>query len=371
MTYPPRDIPVDRWRAAPSIVETSLLCLCTALLFVITIVTFTKYGDAVRNFGDSPDYSDIASAIRHWDFRDLHVKQFWGYPYTMAAVSLVTRLSDQSSLLLISFACSLASILLAYRLWGGWIAGFLAVLNFDWMQRSFLGGSEPLFLLLLFASFLAVRNEKWTAAALLASLATVTRPVGILAIATLAVFLLHKRKFKELSLCIGIGLLVGALYTLPFSVFSRDPLYGFHRYKTADWGSAAPIGIPFSAIAFGLSHSHVPWTNVALNCGWLILVLAGAIAMSRPSVRVYALEHPIEFWFAVLYIALLFTYNSNQWALAEFPRFAIPALPMVFVALTRWFPHDRRILWALGAVSPVLAAASALGIRNVAHALLR
>lgn len=133
---------VARWRRAPGFQLTLLLCLCTALVFVTTITFFTKYGEAVQSFGDSPDYIDIASAIRHWDFSDLHSKQFWGYPYAMAAVSLVTRLSDQGSLLLISFAASLASILLAYRLWGGWIAGFFAVLNFDWMQRSFLGGSE-------------------------------------------------------------------------------------------------------------------------------------------------------------------------------------------------------------------------------------
>ncbi len=359
-----------RWCATPSLRETSLLYLCSALLFVTTIVAFANYGEAVHNFGDSPDYSEIASSIRHWDFSDLHAKQFWGYPYAMAAVSLLTRLSDQGSLLLLSFSASLASILLAYRLWGGWIAGFVAVLNFDWLQRSFLGGSEPLFVLLLFAFFWAVRKEKWASAALLASLATVTRPVGIFALAALATFLLKSRKFKELSLCLGIGLLVGTLYTLPFLTFSGDPSYGFHRYRT-DWGSAAPIGLPFSALAFSFAHSHVPWTNVLLNCGWLALVLAGAIAMCRPGAHSYALERPIEFWFAVLYITFLLTYNSNKWALAEFPRFAIPVLPMVFTALDRWFPHDRRILWALGAVSPVLAAASALGIRNVAHALLK
>lgn len=367
---PGSDTPNNRWCETPSVRETSLLFLCSALLFVMTIAAFTKYGDAVRNFGDSPDYSQIASAIRQWDFRGLHAKQFWGYPYAMAAVSLVMRLSDQASLLLISIASSLASILLANRLWGGWIAAFFAVLNFDWMQRSFLGGSEPLFVFLLFTVFLLARKEKWVSAALLASLATVTRPVGIFALATIAAFLLKSRKFKELSLCLGVGLLVGTLYTLPFVTFSRDPLYGFHRYR-ADWESATPVGMPFSALAFSLAHSHVPWTNVLLNCGWLALVLAGAIAMSRPSIRSYASEYPIEFWFAVLYMAFLFTYNSEEWALAEFPRFAIPVLPMVFVVLSRWFPHDRRVLWILGVVSPVLAAASALGLRNVVHTLLR
>ena len=64
-----------------------------------------------------------------------------------------------------------------FRLWGGWVAGFFAILNFDWMQRSYLGGSEPLFVALLFASFLAIRKERWWLACVLASLSTVVRPL--------------------------------------------------------------------------------------------------------------------------------------------------------------------------------------------------
>lgn len=357
-------------KTVPSSRETVGLVAVSAFLFAFTILQIQDYSSAVRNFGDSPDYTDIASAIRHWDFKDLHVKQFWGYPYAMVTVSSVTRLSDQGSLLLISFAASVASILLAYRLWGGWIAGFFAVLNFDWMQRSFLGGSEPLFVLLLLAFFLSARKEKWVVAASLASLATITRPVGILAISVLGVLLLSQRKYKELALCTSVALTVGILYILPFWIVFHDPLYEFYQYKAADWGSGIPVGVPFRAIIFNLVHSDAPWTSIVLNCGWLALVSIGSIALLFSRSRPYASQYPIEFWFAVAYVAFLFTYNSPKWAFAEFPRFAIPVLPMLFVALTRWFPHDRRILWALGVVSPVLAAASALGIRNVAHTLL-
>jgi len=37
------------------------------------------------------------------------------------------------------------------NLWGARIAAFLAILNFDWLQVSLLGGAEPLFVLLLFS----------------------------------------------------------------------------------------------------------------------------------------------------------------------------------------------------------------------------
>jgi hypothetical protein len=57
------------------------------------------------------------------------------------------------------------------------------------------------------------------------------------------------------------------------------------------------------------------------------------------------------------------------WARGNFARFAIPIIPFVLLALGRWIPKDRRILWALAPVTAVLAASSAIGIRNVIHLL--
>jgi hypothetical protein len=49
----------------------------------------------------------------------------------------------------------------------------------------------------------------------------------------------------------------------------------------------------------------------------------------------------------------------------NFIRFSIPALPFVFFAILPWLPKDRRVLWTLAVVAPVLAACSAIGIRNL------
>ena len=100
-------------------------------------------------------------------------------------------------------------------------------------------------------------------------------------------------------------------------------------------------------------------------------MLAGVLAMSLdPKFRDYANNNPVEVLFAALYLLAVFCYNYPVFARSNFARFAIPALPIIFVALSRWVPQDRRILWGLGVVSPVLAAASALGIRNVVQRLL-
>jgi hypothetical protein len=170
--------PRTGYNSEPSIRELLLLCAVTCVVFVTFIAFFRSYSSTVDNFGDSSAYMALGSAIRHWDFRGIVVKQFWGLPYAMAALSTVTRISDRTSLLTISVIASFAAAALAWRLWGGWIAGFFAILNLDWLQRSYLGGSEPLFVALLFGSFLAVRKERWLIAALLASLATVVRPPG-------------------------------------------------------------------------------------------------------------------------------------------------------------------------------------------------
>jgi uncharacterized BrkB/YihY/UPF0761 family membrane protein len=62
----------------------------------------------------------------------------------------------------------------------------------------------------------------------------------------------------------------------------------------------------------------------------------------------------------------LVTYNSREWARTDFPRFALPVLPWILVFLYRYLPKKRVVVWSFAVITPVLAAASAIGIRNVA-----
>lgn len=177
----------------------------------------------------------------------------------MAALSTVARISDRTSLLVISMIASCVSVVLAWRLWGGWIAGFFATLNFDWLQRSYLGGSEPLFVALLFGSFLLVRKDRWLIAALLASLATVVRPLGIFALVGIGVALLWKRNYRTLLLAILIGGMVGGLYTLPLAQHFGDPLATVNSYHSREWQGGWLFGFPFYAIIKGTLTEPAPW----------------------------------------------------------------------------------------------------------------
>src|SRR5438270_7099646 len=73
--------------AEPGLRETVLLAAAASLVFVAVVLSFSDFGNTVDNFGDSSAYISIASAIRRWDFQNVVVKQFWGLPYAVAAVS--------------------------------------------------------------------------------------------------------------------------------------------------------------------------------------------------------------------------------------------------------------------------------------------
>jgi hypothetical protein len=280
--------------------------------------------------------------------------------------------SDRTALLLVCFASSFASIAIAYRLWGGWVAGFFAILNFDWMQRSYLGGSEPLFVALLFGSFLAIRKERWWLAALLAALATVVRPLGLFALVGIGLVLLWRRDYRRLLSAVAIGLVIGILYALPLAKQFNDPFANARSYVSPDWQGGWLFGFPFYAIIKGTLTEAAPLTNLVLSFGWIFLVLIAIVAMIRSlAFRKYAWTHPVEILFVIPYIWCLYTYNYPHWARGSFPRFSIPILPFVLIALYRWIPKDRRLLWVLGTVTSVLAAASALGVANIAGMIRR
>jgi len=349
----------------PSLQSVLVLSFAGYVLFVTVILACQNYFLVVDQFGDNQRYIALASAIQNWDFQNITVPQFWGFSYVIAALSLLTGTSLRTALLLISIGACLASITLAHRLWGGWTAGFFAVLNFAWLQRSSLGGSEPLFLSLLFGAFIAVRKNYWMIGTFLASISTVVRPMGLFALIAIGIVLLWRREFRTCVLATLIGLTVGGLYIVPLAIYFGNPFANVGNYQT-DWDNGFPIGLPFYAIVKGTIIYPVPWTNLLVTYGWIVLVLLAAVAMiATRKFHQFARNFPVESIFAAMYFAFLYTYNSSYVIRGSFPRFALPIVPLALVALDRWIPKDQRVLWMVGFISPILAAASAIGIRHV------
>jgi hypothetical protein len=69
-------------------------------------------------------------------------------------------------------------------------------------------------------------------------------------------------------------------------------------------------------------------------------------------------------------VLFAFSYNATHWAWTEFARYALPGLPFVLISLADWFPARRLVLWPLGGLMAVLAAASALNARQALNRLL-
>lgn len=348
--------------------EVVILWVLSAIVFAAVIAHFTSFTSKVDDFGDNGAYLQAAGAIRGWNFQNVTTKQFWGLSYVIATASSFPKISPRTALLAVCAASSLLTVLLAYELWGGWIAAYFAIINFDWMQRSFLGGAEPLFMALLLASFLYARKERWIWASFFAALASVVRPLAVFALVAIALVLLTRKEYRRLVTCTAVGFCVGMLYLLPFWLYFHDPLYQIHRYEHSDWKSGALLSFPFRAQFESTLHGHQPLTNVLLILGWSVFVIVGFLAMTRKSFRSYVDEHRSEFLFAFFYVAFLFTYNSD-WARADFPRFAIPIVPFVLKALEPWLPKSRGLVYPLCLVGTILGACSALGIRNVVATL--
>jgi hypothetical protein len=136
---------------------------------------------------------------------------------------------------------------------------------------------------------------------------------------------------------------------------------------STSWNSPGVFGIPFRAIIVGTLMYPSPWKNLVIPFAWILLVLAGNIALvSTKEFRLYARNRVAEAVFVGLYLFFLYSYNAPRLACGNFPRFAIPILPFAFVALLRWQPKDRRLLWCALVIAARLAAAlSAIGIPNI------
>jgi len=354
-SFEPTIVCIPLWR----VVLVTIICY---VVFVLMVSSLTDYRELVRTFGDNTPYVTIANAIEHWNFSQLHIKLFWGLPYAVAAISSITHVSNLNSLLAISLLSSLVAIVLIFRLWGGWVAIAFLILSREWLERSLLGGAEPLFLALLFAGFLAAREQRWGLSALLASLATVVRPMGMFGLAGIGFALVLRRKYRTFGLATGIGLAIGLLYILPLKLYFGDSMANVRGYDHADWNSSSPVTLPFFAIARDALTSGTTKLNLARTVLWIVFILVASVSMMKSKrIRAYAVTYPMEATFWGLYLIFLFTYNS-PWARAEFPRFAIPLVPFSLFALERWIPKRFWILLTAGLLAAALSAAETVGI---------
>lgn len=317
---------------------------------------------------DNSCYLEIATVIRTWHSPSPDISQhFWGFPFVITLVSKMFFIQPLTALVLLSVLASVGACILVYRLYGGWVAAVFIFINFEWIQLSVDGGSEPLFMCLVYASFLAARSDRWNLAALLAALGTTVRPVGIFALFCFAVVLAKQRSYKRIVAITAIGLAVGALYITPVWILMGTPLVSFHGYRQC-WGAynyplTYPMGGWISSFLAGL-HGNTRWYSLAFDVVWPVLAIAGIVAIWLPRKRPRFLGIQAEALFATIYTLFFICYTDGVLA-ASFTRFLIPVLPLLLFALSDWIPRDRRLLWAGALVSALLSAAGLVHFQNV------
>lgn len=353
--------------AQPSLAEVLLTLAGMFGLHLAAVCRVRSFWQLPDDWFDRRDYLEIAAIIRQGHAAGGAVpKFFFGFPCAIAGAAKIFSLPSTAAVTAICALCSFTVALLIYRLYGSRVAAVFIFVNYQWIVLSLEGGSEPLFMAFLFASFLAVRSRWWGLAALLASLATTVRPVGIFALVSFALVLIWRREWRKLAVVMSIALAIGLMYIVSVWIITGSPLTNFAGYRM-HWGATGfPLTIPFGAIVPSYVHAfqEMRWTFWAFTTGWLILGMVGTAVTCLPRLRGRLLAYPPEAFFVWIYALFLCTYNGLDisWA---FDRYLLPIVPLLLFAASDWIPRDRRVIWGGAILSALLSAAVVVGFKNV------
>jgi len=119
--------------------ELLLLVLTSAIIFLSACSLLHGWRSLIVPFADNGVYWQVANAIAHWDFRNVGIQQFMGYPYFIAEIGKLLHIPLLASLVLVAWVASVLATILSARLLGTWVAAYFALTNFAWIQLSFLG----------------------------------------------------------------------------------------------------------------------------------------------------------------------------------------------------------------------------------------
>jgi hypothetical protein len=327
----------------------------------------------VATHGDMPVYLRTAEAIRAGDLASIRATNFWGLPYAAAAVSFITRLPVVGAMVLICLVSSIVSVWLVAKLWGGWMAIAFAVIDWTWIEFSAFGGAEPLFMALLLGAVWYVRAQRSSLALLLAALATIVRPLGVLMVVALLLELWRARGFAYAAVRAAIPAAIMVLYMTPLVIVFHDPLANFHFYqREAKWSAGLPITFPL----LGLARNYLSNQNLGnvvlkhLKVGCVLLHVGALVGiLSRADLRSRALAQPMLAIFSVGYSGFMIMYSSPIWALSIYPRLIIPVIPFFLWVYEPWLPKTWRRWAPVAAFSLLLACGSGLGFSRATELL--
>jgi hypothetical protein len=234
-----------------------LVAVSLAVTWITALLLHRSFRLAVE-YGDNTAYLEVANAIRHWEFQHVYIQHFMGYPYFIAAVSLLLHIPTAVALWLVAVVSSFVSVWLVAELFGTIPAAHFAL--------------------------------------------TVTvRPLMICILIGIGLVLLYRKQFLDFFIAVGTGMAIGTIYVVPLYRYFADPLQNIHSYTTHDYGCGGItgprgrlFGWPFHGIIAGTIAYPAPWTNLLMSFFWIGLVLLGTGMMFTATFRKYARTYPNE-----------------------------------------------------------------------------
>jgi hypothetical protein len=360
----PAAVPAIRW---PRTLAATAAPGSWALTFMVCITLgaylFSKIHQAgswlrAANWLDNGAYIAVAKAIHtgQWSAPNDSPTPFFGFPLTIVALTHTAGVNESVAIIAISLMSVSITCACLSELYGPAAVLSLLLLSWDWVGIGVLGGSEAPFCACLFAAFLCARSGRWRTAATIAAVATTVRPVGVFALVALFLTRIRRHEWRTAVQMTLIGLTIGLIYFALVGSVTGDPWINFRTYR-GDWSTGWPVGPPFIALidsAVPLVRRFGWWSGIRV----MVIVAATAAAGMHVAYRSARGRWPLpeaESIFAVLIVGFLLCYPYRNMAY-EWPRFLIPAIPILTAAHRSIVPASKRFWWPA-----VLANAGVLG----------
>jgi len=287
------------------------------------------------------------------------------YPLLERLVHTVTRLPFADAGLLVTALASLATALVLHdlgtRLYGV-RAGLVLVLLWAAVPVGVVESmaySEALFTLLAAGACLAVVRDKWVVAGLLASLAGLTRPVGVAVVAGIGVAVLVRVLRRDAGWQVWAGAVMAPLgwlgYLLWVGARVGDPLGYFT--VAGRWGNSFDGGAAYGGWVLGFLTGSWPAPLLGL------LLLAGTAAVVwLVWLGVTDRQPPVLVAYTATLVLLAFTSSGY---FGSKPRYLLPAFGLLVPLAVRLSRARPAVTWpvlgALTAVASVYGAVWLLG----------
>jgi hypothetical protein len=206
----------------------------------LTWAPFLHQRDVIYSYWDGPHYVYLAKTLYNvpadHPFTAYGLKPSYyathlpAYPLLIRALVPLTWGRYLPAMLLATVLSSVAAALLFYEVllrFGlvaspVWTAVLFAFLPPRWVIYHSVGATEPLFLALVFASFLAYRANRTTPLILLIVVASLTRIFGVLLVPVFMAAAWQDRRHRQVAL-------------LPLALLGMVALFTWHQHLYGDW----------------------------------------------------------------------------------------------------------------------------------------